>query len=403
MNIEAHITLRKSTTKENDIINKWRKEAGDHTRPLESGSDSPVKEKSGLYSVLYKNELIGGFGVLYRKFTKIGEDNFKPFKTPTQGYFLYGAVSNPKYRGKGYFKHRYKVLGDMFPDGYYGNMKDERAEKTKKVFQKCNYTFTQVGDAGIYKAYKWEFKKHKISALWVGDNPLNTIAWMSINSFVQRLKYPYTLYTYNPELEVPEGVTLKDASKILPKSTIWTTKEGYNKGGVSGAFSDEFRFKLLLTKGGIWVDADVICLKYFYLGSGYLFTSQQHFDNPTWAASCFIKIPRRRNRGRDVLRRCIREIGKLDKDKIYHGQIGPDLLEGVTAHMGITKAPYYFVNSVDWEDCPGKLIEPGVELDPRATLLHLNNSRFTFTGVDPDQDYPNSIFQKYKDLYGPGI
>jgi hypothetical protein len=65
------------------------------------------------------------------------------------------------------------------------------------------------------------------------------------------------LYTYR-QLDVPRGVRLRNAGKVLPRDRLFLYPKGREKGGVSG-FSNLFRYKLLHDRGGWWVDADVVC------------------------------------------------------------------------------------------------------------------------------------------------
>lgn len=67
------------------------------------------------------------------------------------------------------------------------------------------------------------------------------------------------VYAYDP-IQLPHGVTLCDAAEILPRSQLFSFKAGPGKGSFA-AFADLFRYKLLLEKGGIWTDADVLCQK----------------------------------------------------------------------------------------------------------------------------------------------
>jgi hypothetical protein len=122
-----------------------------------------------------------------------------------------------------------------------------------------------------------------INALWIGQ--LSPLEQLCLKSFVAR-GHSVHLYTYDPIENVPQGVTLQDAAQILPPSQIFRNRLGKGKGSVA-AFSDLFRYKLLLDKGGWWVDADVFCLKPFDFAAPYVFGAE---DKPV--ASGIIKMPR---------------------------------------------------------------------------------------------------------------
>ncbi len=93
-----------------------------------------------------------------------------------------------------------------------------------------------------------------IQSLWIGS-ALSTMERLSLTSFVAA-GHNVHLYTYDDVAGVPEGVELRDANAILPRSRIFRYAEHDT---VSG-FSNFFRYKLLLERGGWWVDTDVVCL-----------------------------------------------------------------------------------------------------------------------------------------------
>jgi hypothetical protein len=78
----------------------------------------------------------------------------------------------------------------------------------------------------------------------------------SLQSFADR-GHKITLYTYGL-LDVPTGVTLADAAKIIAPQE----KDAFLAiaPGKFSQFSDLFRFQLLRHHGGWWVDTDVVCL-----------------------------------------------------------------------------------------------------------------------------------------------
>lgn len=80
----------------------------------------------------------------------------------------------------------------------------------------------------------------------------------SLLSFVQKGFY-VQMWAYQP-FEVPDTVTLCDASTILPATDLQKYTQAGKKGDLA-AFSDAFRYTLLKKQGGWWFDMDMLCLK----------------------------------------------------------------------------------------------------------------------------------------------
>lgn len=92
---------------------------------------------------------------------------------------------------------------------------------------------------------------------WHGP-PLGSLRMACLNSFIQ-MGNIFEIYTYSP-LTVPDGVVLKDAEEIIPFDQLFYYDNPNTGLKDLGPFSDLFRFKLLLEKGGWWCDVDTICL-----------------------------------------------------------------------------------------------------------------------------------------------
>ena len=124
-----------------------------------------------------------------------------------------------------------------------------------------------------------------INALWIGQ--LSPVERLCLGSFATQ-GHPVHLYAYDEIENLPEGVTIQDATQILPRELIFTNQLGKGKGSLA-AFSDLFRFKLLLDRGGWWVDADIFCLKPFHFTAPYVFGFEANN-----VASGVIRMPRDR-------------------------------------------------------------------------------------------------------------
>jgi hypothetical protein len=165
-----------------------------------------------------------------------------------------------------------------------------------------------------------------VQALWIG-RPLSAIERLSITSFL-RHGHEYHLYRYDDLAHVPPGVVLKDAAEILPRSEIFCYQQGAGRGSVA-SFSDLFRFKLLLDRGGWWVDTDVVCLRPFDFPDPVIFASE-HAREKAKLASAVIRLPA----GHPIAARCYEVASLADRATLQWGEIGPDLLTRVVADDG---------------------------------------------------------------------
>lgn len=120
-----------------------------------------------------------------------------------------------------------------------------------------------------------------VHGLWIG-NRLSVIELLTIKSFLNN-GHDFHLWTYEKIQNLPDGVTVRDASLIIPKSEIIVRKfndpvTGVGKGSVGAPFSDLFRYKLLYEYGGWWVDMDVTCLKPLQFEEPYFFRDHLLLD-----------------------------------------------------------------------------------------------------------------------------
>jgi hypothetical protein len=87
---------------------------------------------------------------------------------------------------------------------------------------------------------------------WAG-NSLSIYEQLSLKSFLLN-NFIVRVWSYD-KLDLPNGIELMDAEKILPKADL----HKYNHLAI---FSDVFRFKLLSERNGEWwFDTDCVCLK----------------------------------------------------------------------------------------------------------------------------------------------
>jgi hypothetical protein len=94
-----------------------------------------------------------------------------------------------------------------------------------------------------------------LNTLWV-DGSLGYIEQVCLTSALS-VGHKVRLYTYEEVKNIPDGIEVQDANKILPKQHMIQ----YRKNSSYALGADIFRYELLRLGKGIWVDADVYFIK----------------------------------------------------------------------------------------------------------------------------------------------
>ncbi len=230
-----------------------------------------------------------------------------------------------------------------------------------------------------------------IQSFWTGS-PLTDMESMAIRSHILQ-GHQYHLYSYAPIEGVPQGVKLMDADAICPQKEVFPYRVGAGKGSFS-AFSNVFRYKLLLQRGGWWVDTDVVCLKPFHFEEDYVFASEripkQDKIHPT---TCVIKCPA----GSGIMEYCSNYCSKVDRDTLEWGTIGPSLLKRAVSLCCLDRyvvLPDIFC-PIDWFDL-SKLFS---DVDVDAHAVHLWNEMWRRKGLDKNIQAPNTLYGRLRDAF----
>ena len=181
-----------------------------------------------------------------------------------------------------------------------------------------------------------------------------------------------------------KGVEIKEAVSILIKDKIFLYQAGYYNLRSPCAFSNMFRYKVVYELGGYWSDLDIIALKYFEFPDDIAFFEQGH--NPTWPphysdtiiASCFFGA---KKPGEKIFKECYDKIKLLDKGKLRHGDIGPDLLTTMVKKYNLfsNSYPKEWINPIDWWE-EERLLE--WDIPSTALAVHCWNSRLELNKID---------------------
>jgi hypothetical protein len=200
-----------------------------------------------------------------------------------------------------------------------------------------------------------------------------------LRSFVAH-GHAVTLFTYDRDLAVPPGVTLANARDILPEDRVFHYASGFGAGSVS-AFSNLFRYRLLLERGGWWIETDVLCLTPDIPDLPMFFAWQ---DARLINCAVMTFPP-----GHAVMDECGKTAESVG-DKAVWGQIGPRLLTETLLRHGLQHFafPPSFCYPIAYQNT-ARLFEvvPGaVQVDRRLTwMLHLWNQKIVQLGVDKSQ------------------
>jgi len=232
----------------------------------------------------------------------------------------------------------------------------------------------------------------------------------SINSFLGK-GHEYHLYVYEHVGNTPEGVIIKNANDIIDRDD----KSKYKGGKDYATFSDIFRYKLLLEKGGIWVDTDIICIKPFNFKNDYVFASERVERQKKWEVKfpskpvgCVIKSPPRSK----IMSYCLDKSRQKKFEDIEWAEVGPDLLSKAIREFDMEKNIFF-----PWKFCPiswwnwrrfvsqsmkDKVVEMAKKLVAKPYSYHLWNSKWSEGGESKNKVYPeNTIYGRMQKKYLP--
>ncbi|MEO7794548.1 MAG: glycosyltransferase [Thermoanaerobaculia bacterium] len=217
-----------------------------------------------------------------------------------------------------------------------------------------------------------------VQALWIGPT-LSQLEQLSIRSFLHQ-GHDYHLYVYDEPRNLPRGTVLHDAGEILPANRIFT----YRDHDSPSAFANLFRYRLLLERGGWWVDTDVVCLRPFEFAAEHLFSTERLRDGTATTSSGVLKAPAASPVMEYALRRC----EAADPKSLRWGETGPALLGEAVEACGFSahrQRPEVFcpVNYWDWE----RVLDPqaAFDFDADTHAVHLWNEMWRRAASDKDR------------------
>ena len=234
-----------------------------------------------------------------------------------------------------------------------------------------------------------------IQSLWIGSR-LSVMEQLSIRSFLLH-GHPFHLYTYEPVANIPAGAVVCPAEEILPATEIFRYQmDGYGKGSFAG-FSNFFRYKLLLERGGWWTDLDSVCIRPLAMPGEHVLGYERAVDGGRQVAAGLIKAPA----GSRLMDYCWQTCQRLDRTQIVWGQTGPRLVS----------------QAIQRVDLPVRILEPAAfypidywqvwqlirerQLPVNCYSIHLWNSKWRRERLDPDSIYdPECIYEQLKRRFG---
>lgn len=189
-----------------------------------------------------------------------------------------------------------------------------------------------------------------VHAVWIGDT-LGTIGAACLKSF-RNNGHHVKLHAYGKITDLPEGVELSDANKIINEREVFR----HSASGSYAMFSDIFRYQLLRKEGGIYIDCDIFCIERITIPENeYLFgfeddeninnailampkksqllealidTTQNNAFIPPWL--------KKSKKSKIKIKRALK--GKVDKRELPLTTFGPNLVTHFVQKLGIKKS-----------------------------------------------------------------
>lgn len=245
-----------------------------------------------------------------------------------------------------------------------------------------------------------------IQMLWVGG-PLSTLERLSITSCLAN-GHPVHLYTYAPLENVPAGTQLMDANEIMPCDPVMGARSGVGFGSMA-PFSNRFRYKLLLERGGIWCDTDIVLVKPLTFANDLECFVATELDVPNpgedrpnvKATNCAMQVPA----GSALMRDCYAASIAVSPEKAKWGATGvlalrEQLERNPTGHTLLH--PHIFCPVPYWDVV--KLLTGIHTLPAESYGIHFYNEMLRRNFFDKNGTYePHCIYERLKRFHLPAI
>jgi len=237
-----------------------------------------------------------------------------------------------------------------------------------------------------------------IQTLWIGDD-LSPMERLCLSSFVYH-GHDVHLYVYSDVKGIPDGVVVKDGNEILPEDMIFLYKDHKSFSG----FSNYFRYKLVLEKGGYWIDADMVCLKKFDFDTPFVFSSEEVLplrQNNTHINAGIIKAPKR---SPAIQQHAFDVCMSKDRENLVWGEIGPRLVKSTVEKFNLQQFVKSYKTFCPIAGCEWfLLINPEYKFDfedEGIYGIHLWNEMWRRSNVDKSLNFhPDSLYEKLKRKY----
>lgn len=227
----------------------------------------------------------------------------------------------------------------------------------------------------------------KFGTLWVGK-PFSKIELTAMSSFIYH-GHELTIYLYDLEREVPNGVIKKDAREILSEDKIFMVDNSY------AAFSDIFRYLMVRDTGLVWTDTDNVCLRSDWPKQDYIFGMQAADSNETIAGG-ILKAPNNSIFISELIRKSI----EFDKENIAWSEIGPKLVTSKVNELDLISYAipiegFYSIGFQEWEMLwDKKYFNSVIERSKNSYCIQIWNQMRNRAEVDGD-DLPSGSAIEY--------
>ena len=237
-----------------------------------------------------------------------------------------------------------------------------------------------------------------VQSLWIGPK-LSSMEKLCIHSFLKH-GHQFHLYVYDQVDGVPTQTKLCDANEIVPSSRIFF----YSEHNSCAGFANMFRYKLLLERGGWWVDMDTVCLRPFSFFDPYVFSSESTAAGATeegcyCANTGIIRTPP----ATELMRYCWEHCDRADNRTLKWGETGPKLFARALEVYSLghfLQQPSVFCPIPFYEWSRALIPGPEWKFSGETRAIHLWNEMWRRNNHPKDASYdPGCLYERLKSRY----